>query len=655
MVVGGESESWALRPVVGRWEAPWSRPQSTSLEPRAAHFTVHFTTMLSKPMVSLSLLPSWRRTWRALRLRLVPGRVDFVYSRDYQLHLPGVPYDPLRGERVLAYLSGERLLSNRGVLAPSPATLAALLQVHSEDYLESLRDPGALTRLLGLQLDEATQDAVLELQRLMTGGTMLAVRRVRSTGRVTVNLGGGFHHAYASRGERFCVLNDVAVAIADERQRGFDGRVLVVDLDLHDSDGIRSIFAEDRRVHTFSIHNQTNRPPSAEEATVVELGHAVDDATYLEALSSRLPPVFEAFRPRLVIYVAGVDPASDDEIGDWKISAAALLERDRRVVKLTRSGRHRALLAVVLGGGYGSEAWRYTARFCAWLITGDEVPEPPSTEQVTLSRYRNLARLLTSEELTGEPESGWSLTEEDIYGSLAGPPSPTHFLGYYSRYGIELALEKSGILARLRSLGFRRPTLDLDLLNPTGQTVRLFSDPSRNELLVEVRARRDLQTLPGLEMLRIEWLLLQNPRAHFSPKRSRLPGQRHPGLGMLADATAFLVLACERLELDGLLFVPSHYHLAAQSAALLRFVEPRDEARFRAFRRALEGCCLAEATRMLEQCRVIDETTGEAVPWQPAPMVLAVSERLQQRVMGEEYERQVEAAEAQLRLRLAPP
>ena len=63
-------------------------------------------------------------------------------------------------------------------------------------------------------------------------------------------------------------------------------------------------------------------------------------------------------------------------------------------------------------------------------------------------------------------------------------------------------------------------------------------------------------------LLRIEWLLMQNPRARFTAQRPRLPGQKHPGLGLLADVIALLIVACDRLQLGGLLFVPAHYHTA---------------------------------------------------------------------------------------------
>lgn len=608
-------------------------------------------------------LPSPTRFLRKLRYRLFPKPVVYVYTRAYQLELPAVPVDSLRGERVLSYLAGEGLVSKAAVYPPRPASIRSLLRVHTAEYLESLRETDTLLRVVGARFDETTLDRILDLQRTMCGGTTLACRLARTSGRVAVHLGGGFHHAFADKGERFCVLNDVAVAIESARAHGFEGRILVVDLDVHDGDGTRSIFAHDRSVHTFSIHNQTNRPDSGLEATAIELGHEVEDSEYLDALEAHLPPVMESFRPELVFYLAGTDPACDDRIGDWEITAEAMLHRDRFVTECARAGaspRHEGIpLVVVLGGGYGKGAWRYIARYCAWLTTGGEVPEPPSTEEVTLARYRLLAKLLSPRELSGTPGDAdraddWNLTAEDVMGALAGSPTKTRFLDFYTQHGIELALERSGVLDRIRALGFQ-PSLEMDLTNPAGQTLRLFGDRQQEELLMELRARRDGSSVKGMEVLRVEWLLLQNPRAHFTERKPRLPGQEHPGLGMLKDASAFLVLACERLGLDGVLFTPSHYHLAAQSREYLRFVDPREEARFRAFQEALEPLPLVEATRVADEGGLVDADTGEAVAWDPSVMILPVSGRARERFLGEGYESRVQEAVGELELERGEP
>ena len=141
-------------------------------------------------------------------------------------------------------------------------------------------------------------------------------------------------------------------------------------------------------------------------------------------------------------------------------------------------------------------------------------------------------------------------------------------------------LESSGIFDRLRDLGYEQPALELDLAHPGGHMVRIWGGRDRRGLLGEIRMRRDRQAFPGFELLAIEWLLLQNPRAVFTAERPALPGQRHPGLGMLRDVIALLVQVCHRLHLDGITYTPSHFHLASQSTKYLRFRDPEDAAAF---------------------------------------------------------------------------
>lgn len=614
------------------------------------------------------LAASIRRRWRRLRQLVRPRAVEFVYHPGYELHLLGALHDPQRGERILSFLAAEGLVRARAVHTPRPASLAELGRVHTPEYLDSLHDREALVRVVGFSVPQEVADRILDLQRLMAGGTRLACRLALAGGGAAINLGGGFHHAFADRGERFCVFNDVAAAIDDARRRGLGGPVLVIDLDLHDGDGTRAIFAADETVHTFSIHNLTSEPSEAVAATVIELPDATGDDEYLAVLRRRLPPVFAAVAPELVIYLAGADPAADDALGNFKLSARGMLERDRFVADLAGAGHvpggkagsaaagrppavaGRVPLVVTLAGGYGQEAWRYGARFCAWLVSGQPI-EPPTTEEIILARYRRMARRFQPSDLTAETErtgrdgagdGGFGLTEEDVLGALGGAPRRTRFLGYYSRHGVELALERSGVLDRLRALGFE-PWLEMDLDSPGGETLRLFGCPGRRELLTELRAARDAIDLPGFEVLRIEWLMIQNPRSTFPSDRPALPGQRHPGLGLLRDVISLLILVCDRLGLDGLYFVPSHFHLAAQSHKYLRFVRPEDEARYRAICAALGDRPLGEATRAVAEGRVRD-AQGRTVEWTPVPMVLPVSKRLEAVVMGEEYEQRVAAA-----------
>ena len=592
----------------------------------------------------LSLLAAFRRGRARLSRLAGAPRVQLVYSRRYQIELPGAIYDPQRGERILAFLDSTGLLDPAAVHAAEPAPFRHLRRIHTDDYLDSLSRPETLVRILGLELSEDLLERVLEAQRTMVGGTLAAARLALDSHGIAVNLGGGLHHAFADRGERFCAYNDVAAAIAELRSRGIGARVLVVDLDLHDGDGTRSIFAGDPTVYTFSIHNHTSASVDPATATAIELGNGVGDEAYLETVRTHLPPVFERFHPELVFYLAGSDPAADDQIGDWKITAAAMLARDRFVLSCVRAGGRRMPLVIVLAGGYGFNAWRYSARFLSTLLNRGREIEPPSTEELLLARYRTMARSFEEHELTGEaPRDDWGLSEDDVASSLGGLRRPRRFLGFYSPHGLELALERAGLLDRTRNLGFD-PRLEMDLDNSAGDTVRMYGDRRRRELLIELRVRIDRRTVPGLSLLRIEWLLLQNPRARFTDERPRLPGQNHPGLGILREIIALLVLACDRLQLDGLVVVPSHYHVAVKSRKALRFLEPATEGLYRSLQQALRDLSLAAATEALGAGRVVDARTGKPFAWSPAPMVFPVSERFRAQMESEAYER--EAAEA---------
>ena len=434
-------------------------------------------------------------------------------------------------------------------------------------------------------------------------------------------MGGGFHHAHRDRGGGFCIFNDVAVAIRAQRAAGFDGRILVVDLDLHDGDGTRSIFADDPTVHTFSIHNQNWDDRPAVEATVLPLGPGIDDARYLERLQATLPPLFERFRPELVIYLCGADPAADDALGDWQVSAAGLLERDRLVTGLAR--RRRLPLVVTLAGGYGDNSWRYFARYLSWLLCG-RVLEPPTTEDLIVDRFRDLMHSFPVGELRGTAEEEPLLTEADLGGGQGLASPETRLLGFYSLSGLELALERLGHMARLRELGFASPEVEFDL-GASGQTLRIFGSRGRRELLLELRLRRDRRSIPGEELLAVDWLLLQNPRGRFTPTRPALPGQTYPGLGMLRETMAALLLICDRLQLSGLIVTPSHFHSVVQARSQMRFLDPRAEGLFRSFQKALHPLALGEATRAASDGRLRDAATGEPVRWIPSPMILPVS------------------------------
>ena len=328
--------------------------------------------------------------------------------------------DPDRGQKVIAYLLGEGLLRNQHVRAARKATVAQLAEVHSHPYLASLDHASTLERVFGERLDVALAQKVVANQRWMTGGTIDATRFALSRegrGAVAVNLGGGLHHAYSDRAEGFCLFNDVAVAIRLARSNGFRGRILVLDLDLHQGNGTRAIFAEDPSVFTVSVHaNEWDDRPAVASRDFA-LGPAVGDHNYLSALRDVVPNAMNWARPALVFFVAGVDVAIDDALGSWRVSPDGVFARDRLVLEATEG----VPLVWLLSGGYGTDAWRHTARSIGFHTAGVERPIPSELDQ-SLRRYRSISRRMSQLQLTTESDGGFDITSEDLMADLGRDP-----------------------------------------------------------------------------------------------------------------------------------------------------------------------------------------------------------------------------------------
>lgn len=80
-------------------------------------------------------------------------------------------------------------------------------------------------------------------------------------------------------------------------------------------------------------------------------------------------------------------------------------------------------------------------------------------------------------------------------------------------------------------------------------------------------------------ILNIRWFALQNPLAHFSSRKPRLPGQRFPGTGL---ARIFFSIFCKQAlqnKRDGIVNMPEHFHNAFLYEGF-QFLNPDDEGEF---------------------------------------------------------------------------
>jgi len=278
-------------------------------------------------------------------------------------------FDVLRARRVHDSLIAAGLATSGDFLAAPAVSDAQLALVHTAEYIAAIKDPGTLARYLLLDPSHPWDDRLLHPFLYAAGGTIAAARMALAEGVVTINLGGGFHHAQADKAEGFCAIADVAIAIRQLRGDGALERVLIVDLDYHHGNGNALIFAADESVFTYSLHNVPWCFLQKESNEDVMLPPRANDAEYLEALQSTLPGVLDRARPSLVFYLAGSDPFIEDTLGDARVSEAGLLERDRYV---TRVVADRGIpMTVTMAGGYGPSSWKIYRNYFSWLLAGE--------------------------------------------------------------------------------------------------------------------------------------------------------------------------------------------------------------------------------------------------------------------------------------------
>jgi acetoin utilization deacetylase AcuC-like enzyme len=169
-----------------------------------------------------------------------------------------------------------------------------------------------------------------------------------------VNLAGGTHHAFADRGEGFCVFNDIAVAARVVLREGRIRRALVIDCDVHQGNGTAAIFRDDPAVFTFSIHGEKNYPFHKEAGDLdLTLPDGAGDVAYLDLLDRHLDAVLDRHRPDLVFYLAGADAFGGDRLGRLALTFEGLAARDAYV--LERCRRRCVPVAVAMGGGYAHD------------------------------------------------------------------------------------------------------------------------------------------------------------------------------------------------------------------------------------------------------------------------------------------------------------
>jgi acetoin utilization protein AcuC len=316
------------------------------------------------------------------------------------------PLDPVRVELTMALARELGVLDRPGVRleAPAPADDAALLRVHTAEYLDAVRAAKPGTHGHGLNTpDNPVFPHMHEASALVAGATLRAAEAVwRGDAARAVSISGGLHHAMPACASGFCVYNDPAVAIARLLDLGAE-RIAYVDVDVHHGDGVQEIFYDDPRVMTISLHEtpltlfpgtgyptETGGPGAEGTAINVALPPGTGDAGWLRAFHAVVPSALRTFHPQLLFTQCGADGHRLDPLADLRLTvdgqrATYLALRD--LAEELCAGRWVA----TGGGGYAlveavPRAWTHLLA----VVTGEPLdpalPTPPGFRALAADR-----------------------------------------------------------------------------------------------------------------------------------------------------------------------------------------------------------------------------------------------------------------------------
>lgn len=268
----------------------------------------------------------------------------------YVLPLPPHHRFPMSKYEVLPLqLMHEGTLNESNFFRPASIASNRVLAVHDRNYFDNLLSLNLTpqeVRRTGFPLDRRVVDRELHI----VNGTLIAAWYALHND-IALNIAGGTHHAFRDHGAGFCLLNDIAIAAAYLLSERMVRQVLVVDLDVHQGDGTASIFSDEPRVFTFSMHGANNYPLRKESSDLdVALPDGTGDHPYLYELERHLDRIMQEVNPDFIFFQSGVDVLATDKLGKLAVSREGCKQRDRIVFQTAR--QNNIPIVASMGGGY---------------------------------------------------------------------------------------------------------------------------------------------------------------------------------------------------------------------------------------------------------------------------------------------------------------
>ncbi|MDQ2675023.1 MAG: histone deacetylase [Chloroflexota bacterium] len=303
---------------------------------------------------------------------------------DAATDVHAAPGHPERPSRRAAVAEGIRDAAVDRLAEPAiePATDAQILAVHDGALLASLREADA-DGAAWLDPDTYVVGGSWAAAALAAGATVQAAKAV-AAGEAEIAFAvvrPPGHHASARRASGFCLLNNVAIAVAALRADGLARRIAVVDWDVHHGDGTQAIFDEDADLWYASTHQwplfpgtglaeEMGKGPAVGTKQNRPLAPGAGDDEFVRAWLDDLLPAIEVFEPDAILVSAGYDAHRSDPLANLSVTEEGFAAVARALGALSARLRHPGV-ALTLEGGYDLDALRAsTAATVRELLVG---------------------------------------------------------------------------------------------------------------------------------------------------------------------------------------------------------------------------------------------------------------------------------------------
>lgn len=255
----------------------------------------------------------------------------------------------------------EGSISSSNLFVPAACPDEIVLWTHEQLYVERLQQQTLSEReQRHIGFPQSPQLTLREF--IITQGTIDCCYFAMNNG-VALNVAGGTHHAFADKGEGFCMLNDMATASNYLLKKKLVQQILIIDLDVHQGNGTAKLFETNHQVFTFSMHGEHNYPFHKEKSDLdIPLKDGTGDDEYLSLLQPNLTRLIDTVKPDFAFFLSGVDILSTDKFGKLNVSMNGCKQRDELV--FTALHKHHIPCVVAMGGGYSADVKIITEAHC---------------------------------------------------------------------------------------------------------------------------------------------------------------------------------------------------------------------------------------------------------------------------------------------------